>query len=211
NGSGGWTPLQTTTWNYFANGKLSQLTTTNGSASTGTVIESHTVSYLDSNNVYVDGNRTQDVYSLRPGVSSSSPCFPGTCTATYGYDPRDRLVSNNDGHGNVTTYSLDGAGNIQTQSTVNVSGTTTVSNFYNPNNVNQLQKSVKGGQSFLYWYDDLGRQECVTDTTVTQPTICNPSEQVPASPHLLQDYKYDYLDRLQTYRTFSGGGNPTDE
>src|SRR5262249_58703631 len=105
--------------------------------------------------VYVDGNRTQDVYSLRPGASASSPCFPGTCTATYGYDPRDRLVSNNDGHGDVTTYGLDGAGNIKTQSTVNGSGTTTVSNTYHPHNLVQLQKPVHtsppGSQTVLLY------------------------------------------------------------
>ena len=39
-------------------------------------IESHAVSYLNGNGVYVDGNRTQDVYSLRPGGSGTSSCFP---------------------------------------------------------------------------------------------------------------------------------------
>ena len=38
---------------YFANGKLNHLTTVNGS---GTTLESHAVSYLDGNGVYVDGN-----------------------------------------------------------------------------------------------------------------------------------------------------------
>src|SRR5262249_6502751 len=161
---------QKTTWNYFPNGKLSTLTTIVPSQSpcptpcTNTqTIESHAVSYLDTNpnfantfGVYVDGNRTQDQYSLRPGGSGSSPCFPGTCTATYNYDPRDRLVQNNDGHGNQTSYTLDGAGNIQTQSTVNVSGTTTVSNTFDPNNLNQLQQSTTTGRpTLLYWYDNL--------------------------------------------------------
>jgi RHS repeat-associated protein len=223
-GPGSFNLKQKTAWNYFANGKLSTLTTTVPSqtpcstpCTTTQTIESHTVSYLDSNpkfagtyGVYVDGNRTQDQYSLRPGGGASSPCFPATCTASYGYDPRDRLVSNNDGHGNQTSYTLDGAGNIQTQVVQNGTTTTTTSNTYDPNNLVQLQKSVSGSQTFLYWYDSLGRQQCVTDSGGSQAN-CNPSEGVSASKDLLQDYKYDYLDRLQTYRTYSGGGSPTDE
>jgi RHS repeat-associated protein len=200
NGSGGFTPLQTTTWDYFANGKLSHLTTVNGS---GTTLESHTVGYLDANGVYVDGNRTKDVFSLRPGGGATAPCNPSTCTATYGYDPQDRLVRNDDGHGDVTAYTLDGAGNILTQA---LNGTTTVTNTYSGN---QLQKSVNGGQTFLYWYDDLGRQQCVTDAGGARAD-CNPSENTTASSDLVSDYRYDYLDRLQTFRAFSAGTR-TDE
>jgi RHS repeat-associated protein len=224
-GPGSFNLRQTTTWNYFPNGKLSGLTTTVPSQSpcptpctTTQTIESHTVSYLDTNpnfagtyGVYLDGNRTQDQYSLRPGGSAGSSTTRVAGTASYSYDPRDRLVQNNDGHGDVTTYGLDGAGNVQTQSTVNVSGTTTVSNTYDPNNLVQLQKSTtSGGPTLLYWYDDLGRQQCVTDTTGSRAD-CNPSENASGNKPLLQDYKYDYLDRLQTYRTYSGGGSPTDE
>jgi RHS repeat-associated protein len=199
NGVGGWTPLQTTTWDYFANGKLSNLSTVNGG---GTTLESHTVSYLDSNGVYLDGNRTRDTYSLRPGGSGSSSCYPGACTATFGYDPHDRLVRNDDGHGGVTTYTLDGAGNILTQVASGVTTTNTYSG-------NQLQQSVTGGQTLKYWYDDLGRQQCVTTLGGSQAD-CNPSENTTASTNLVNDNRYDYLDRLQTYRTFSGGTR-TDE
>jgi len=217
NGSGGWTPLQTTSWGYFANGKLSTLSTVNGS---GTTIESHAVSYLDTNpnfantyGVYVDGNRTQDQYSLRLGGGASSPCTTTSpCPTTYVYDPRDRLVQNNDGHGDRTSYTLDGAGNIQSQVQTTATGTTTVSNTYDPNNLNQLQQSVSGGLTLKYWYDSLGRQQCVTDAGGSQAN-CNPSQNTTASSDLLQDYTYDYLDRLQTYRAFSGGpsSNKTDE
>jgi RHS repeat-associated protein len=223
NGSGGWNLTQQTSWSYFANGKLSGLATVVPSkapcqapCSATTTIENHTVSYLDTNpnyantaGVYVDGNRTQDVYSLRPGSGGSSNCFPGSCTATYSYDPQDRLVGTNDGHGNTTTYMLDGPGNIHQQTTVNASGTTTINNFYDPNNVNHLQKSVNGTQTLLYWYDDLGRQQCVTDANGSQAN-CGPSDNTPASTDLISDNRYDYLDRLTTYRAFSGG-NRTDD
>jgi RHS repeat-associated protein len=200
NGSGGWTTLQTTTWDYFANGKLNHLTTVNGS---GTTLESHTVSYLDANGVYVDGNRTKDVFSLQPGGGASSPCKPpSTCTGADGYDPQDRLVRNDDGHGGVTTYTLDGPGNIVSQT---VGGTTTTNTYSG----NQLQQSVTGGQTLKYFYDDLGRQQCVTDGAGSQ-TDCNPSDNTSASTDLVTDYRYDYLDRLQTFRAFSAGTR-TDE
>jgi YD repeat-containing protein len=209
NGSGGWNLRQTTTWGYFANGNLSGLTTAVPSqppcqapCSTTQTIEQRTVGYLDSNGVYLDGNRTQDVYSLRPGGSASSSCYPGTCTATYSYDSQDRLVRNDDGHGDVTTYTLDGAGNILTQAK---NGSTTTNTYSG----NQLQQAVTGSQTLKYWYDDLGRQQCVTDGNGSQAN-CNPSENATASTDLVSDYRYDYLDRLQTYRAFSGG-NRTDE
>jgi YD repeat-containing protein len=52
---------------------------------------------------------------VRPGGASGSGTTRTAGTATYGYDPQDRLVSNNDGHGDATTYTLDGPGNILTQ------------------------------------------------------------------------------------------------
>src|SRR5207302_7558150 len=106
NGAGGWNTKQTTNWDYFANGKLDHMSTVNGA---GTTLESHTVSYVDASNVYVDGNRTQDVFTLK-GPSSTASCYSTSPPATYQYDPRDRLVSENDGDGNTTSFTLDGAG-----------------------------------------------------------------------------------------------------
>jgi len=193
NGSGVWSTKQTTTWDYFANGLLRTLNTTNGS---GTVTESHVVDYLDTTGVFVNGNRTKDVFSLRPGGGGTSPCFPGTCTATYAYDPRDRLVGTNDGHGKTTAYTLDGTGNILTEA---VNGATTKTYTYTGN---QLQQVTGGGTTSKYWYDDVGRLACVT-TAAGSAADCAPPQQ-PAGT-LIADYSYDYLDRLSTYRAFSGG------
>jgi RHS repeat-associated protein len=200
-GPGNWTPKQISSWGYFANGKLQTLSTTNGSGSV--TLESHTVSYLDTNGVYVDGNHTQDVYSLQAGGGATSLCVPtATCTAKYSFDPQDRLVHNEDGHSGVTDYTLDGPGNIVKQVT---NGSTTINHY----NGNQLTQSVTGTQTLNYFYDDLGRQQCVTDGTGHQ-TDCNPSENNTAPADLISDNRYDYLDRLQTFRAFSGG-NRTDE
>jgi RHS repeat-associated protein len=148
------------------------------------------------------------VYSVRPGGAAGSTATRTTGTATYSYDPQDRLINNDDGHGDVTSYTLDGPGNIHQQTTTSPSGTTTVNNTYDPNDVNHLQKSVTPSGTFLYWYDDLGRQQCVTDANGSQAN-CGPSENTTASTDLLSDDRYDYLDRLTTYRAFSGG-NQTD-
>jgi RHS repeat-associated protein len=197
NGSGGWAPKQITSWDYFANGTLNHLTTTNAS---GATLESHTVGYLDPSGIYVDGNRTSDVFTLQPGSGASSPCFPGTCTATYTYDPRDRLVSQSDGHGNTTTDTLDPGGNILNEA---VNGSTTVTNVYQGA---QLQSVTAGGQTRKYWYDDLGRLHCVT-TSAGSAADCGSG--ATGTANLLTDYEYDYLDRLSTYQAYSAG-NRTD-
>jgi RHS repeat-associated protein len=196
NGSGTWSTKQSTVWDYFANGLLKQLTTRNDAPGAGTVTESHVVDYLDPAGVYVNGNRTKDVYTLRPDTGSTSPCYPGTCTATYTYDPRDRLVNSNDGHGGTTAYTLDGAGNILTEA---ATGSATKTYTYTGN---QLQQTTAGGATAKYWYDDAGRLGCVT-TSAGSSADCAPPLQ--PSSTLLADYSYDYLDRLATYRAFSGG------
>jgi RHS repeat-associated protein len=193
NGSGGWTPKQTTAWDYFANGKLNHLTTKNGS---GATLEAHTVGYLDTNGIYVDGNRTQDSLSLQPGSGMSSPCFPTTCNASYTYDPRDRLVSQNDGHGSTTAYTLDPSGNILGEA---INGATTKTYSYLGA---QLQQVTAGGQTSKYWYDDLGRLHCVT-TSAGSASDCGSGPT--GTANLLADYEYDYLDRLSTYQAYSGG------
>jgi RHS repeat-associated protein len=193
NGSGTWTPKQSTVWDYFANGLLKQLTTRNDAPGAGTVVESHVVDYLDPAGVYVNGNRTKDVYTLRPNSGSTSPCYPSSCSATYTYDPRDRLVNSNDGHGGTTAYTLDGAGNILTETVNGASKTYTYTG-------NQLQQVTSGGATAKYWYDDAGRLACVT-TSAGSSADCAPPLQ--PSSALLADYSYDYLDRLATYRAFT--------
>ena len=199
NGSGGWTPKQTTTWDYFANGKLNHLTTTVPGQTQA--IEQHTVSYLDPSGIYNDGNRTQDVFSLKPGGSTSSPCYPGTCTTSYTYDPRDRLVGQDDHRGSATTYQLDATGNIQAEI---LNGTTTVKSYVYQGT--QLQQVTAGTQISKYQYDDLGRLHCVT-TSAGSAADCGSG--TTGTANLLADYEYDYLDRLSTYQAYSSG-NRTD-
>ena len=195
NASGAWSLKQLNTWDYYANGKVDHATTTNAS---GTTLQTDAVSYLDANNIYVDGNRTQDVYTLQQPSGSSSPCASTSCTATYTYNPRDRLVQQNDGHGNTTSYNLDPNGNILTQAQ---NGSTTATYTYNGD---QIATQTSGGTTYDYWYDALGRQWCTT-TTAGSSADCGPSQNSTANAALVSDYEYDYLDRLTSYRAFSGG------
>jgi RHS repeat-associated protein len=193
-GAGGWTAKQSTAWQYFANSKLNTLTTTVPGQTQP--IEQHTVTYLDTSGIYDDGNRAQDVFALKPGAGASSTCFPSTCTATYAYDPRDRLVQQNDGHGSTTAYTLDPSGNILTEA---VNGATTKTYAYQGS---QLQQVTAGGQTSKYWYDSLGRQHCVT-TSAGSAADCGSGPT--GTSNLIADYEYDYLDRLTTYQAYSSG------
>jgi RHS repeat-associated protein len=195
NSSGTWSLQQLNTWDYYANGKVNHATTSNAS---GATLQSDTVSYLDPSGIYVDGNRTQDTYTLQEPSGSSSPCYPSSCTATYTYDPRDNLVAQNDGHGTTTSYTLDADGNVLTQAQ---NGTTTQTYTYNGD---QIATQTSGGTTLDYWYDSLGRQWCIT-TAAGSSADCGPSSNSTANSALVADYEYDYLDRLASYRAFSSG------
>jgi RHS repeat-associated protein len=194
NGTGGWALQQLTTWDYYANDLLNHMTTTNAS---GATLEAHTVSYLDPGGVFDDGFRTQDVYSQQQPSNTTQACSP-SCTATYSYDPRDRLISENNGHGTRTTYTVDGGGNVLTEAE---NGTTTKTYTYNGD---QIATLTSGGRTLAYHYDTLGRLWCIT-TTAGSIADCGPSANSTSSSNLVTDYEYDYLDRLRSYRAFSSG------
>jgi RHS repeat-associated protein len=193
-GPGSWTPKQVSSWVYFANGKLQNLNTTNGSGSV--TLESHTVGYLDGS-IYVDGNRTTDSFTLKPAGATSGACYPTACNASYAYDPRDRLISQNDGRGSITTYDLDPSGNIQDEK---VNNNITKQYAYQGS---LLQQVTAGGMISKYWYDDFARLHCVT-TAAGSAADCSTAASG-ASSNLLADYEYDYLDRLQSYQAYSSG------
>ena len=195
NASGAWSLKQLNTWDYYANGKLNHATTSNQQ---GATLQSDVVSYLDPTGIYVDGNRTQDVFTLQQPSGGSSPCATSSCTATYTYDPRDHLVANNDGHGNAYTFNLDPSGNILSQAD---NGSTTATYTYTGD---QVATQTTGGSTVKYWYDALGRQLCTT-TTAGSSTDCSVAQGSTAPASVLTLYGYDYLDRLDSYRGFANG------
>ena len=201
-----WQTKQTTTWDWFANAKLKTLTTKNGA---GTVQESHAVGYTDPDSIYVNGNRTSDTYTLNgPGATA---CASSPCTQTWTYDPRDRLIRHDDGHGGTSSYTLDEparqsdplirAGNITTQTDPR---NNTRNLRYTGNQLTEV--STATGVTGKYWYDDDGNLDCVTTAAGTQAD-CSPSTQTTPSANLISDYGYDALNRLVTARGWTYPSN----
>jgi RHS repeat-associated protein len=198
-----YTTKQKTTWTYFDNGKLHTDAVTNGS---GTVLETHTVGY-ENNGIFIDGNRTTDAFALNGPSSTVCTGSTASCTATYTYDGRDRLVGSTDGHGGTTSYTFDQnnsadssirAGNITTETTPQ--GTTT--NTYKGD---QLTSVTKGGVTNDYWYDPLGRVTCVT-TTAGNASSCNSvTTGGTVSAAVVTANSYDFMDRFTATRTYSAG------
>jgi RHS repeat-associated protein len=201
-----WSTKQTTTWDWFANAKLKTLVTKNGA---GTVQESHTVGYTDPTGIYVNGNRTTDTYTLNgPGATA---CASTPCTQTWTYDPRDRLIRHDDGHGGTSSYTLDEparqsdplirAGNATTQTDPR-NGTRNLR--YTGDQLSEI--STASGVTGKYWYDDDANLDCVTTAAGTKDD-CSPSGQTTPSANLISDYGYDALNRLVTARGWTYPSN----
>lgn len=205
---------QTSNWTYTDNGKISTLNVLDAA---GHVLQTHTVGYDDPAGVYNDGFRTSDRFSLNgPGSTQCTGSTP-TCTASYVYDARDKLLSSNDGHGTQTTYTLDGtpsgcttadptirAGNVTTEA--KSTGATTTRCYTG----NQQSTQTDPSGTTKYWYDDLGRLLCVTTTAVTSRDECSHSDGAAANGNLRQVNTYDYLDHLIATRRYNSSGTKTD-
>ncbi|HYZ75915.1 MAG TPA: RHS repeat-associated core domain-containing protein [Gaiellaceae bacterium] len=195
-----WQTQQTTAWTYFLNGDLNTLQTKNKS---GTLVESHTVTYLDPSGFYLDGNRAKDVFTLL-GPNTTVPCRTGACTTVWTYDPRDRLqhfkTTRNDTGAIVRDidYTLDTQGNITRQ----VQGGVTTDLTYIGN---QLETQKQNGSLVAKYFYDRGNLTCVTSALGTKANC-------PASPSdalqgpVTQAYFYDDLDRLQNVRSQNSPG-----
>ena len=205
---------QTTNWTYTDNGRISTLNVLDGA---GHVLQTHSVGYDDPAGVYNDGFRTSDKFSLNGSGSTQCTGSTPTCTASYVYDARDKLISSNDGHGTQTTYTLDGnpsgcttadptirAGNVTTEAK---SSGATVTRCYSGN---QQSTQIDPSGTTKYWYDDLGRLLCVTTTAVTSRDECSHSDGAAADGNLRQVNTYDYLDHLITTRRYNSSGTKTD-
>src|SRR5260370_24799991 len=68
-----------------------------------------------------DGSRGQEILPVK-GRDMTARGSGTASTSTYQYDPRDRVIHEDNGHGGITDYTLDGAGNILTE---NQTGNTT--------------------------------------------------------------------------------------
>ena len=74
----------------------------------------HSLGYRDPGGVFVNGHRTSDDF-FRKSPRSNVPCqlAADNCVQRWRYDGGDRLVEENDGHGNRTSYKLAAAGGIE--------------------------------------------------------------------------------------------------
>ncbi|HEX2296591.1 MAG TPA: DNRLRE domain-containing protein [Actinomycetota bacterium] len=196
-----WQLKQETSWDYFASGDLRTLTT----KAAGQVRETHTVDYtdvVDGKNVYVNGHRVKDQFTLKsaePGADCQSLDPVSQCVSRYTYDPRDRLVRHDRSWAAPTTWVVDPAGNVTTETR----GATTKTSTYAGT---RLERSIveENGQttSARYVYEPEGTLGCVVRGGYTGDKCPDPS-----SGNLITHYEYDYLERIASVAQW--GGNAT--
>jgi RHS repeat-associated protein len=194
---GAWTTSQTTDWSHFANGSLRTLVTKNGA---GGMLEQHTLGYVAEDGLYANGNRTSDVFRL-VGPDQGQPCRAADCTHTYTYDARDRVTHETrlrGGSTNVTRFDLDPAGNVTVEY---LNGVERRSLAYVGN---QLTSITAGSTVRKLHYDSEGDLDCITNGSGTA-TDCNAPEGATPSSALIEDFAYDYLDRIAGYRKYASG------
>jgi YD repeat-containing protein len=123
-----------------------------------------------------------------------------TTTATYRYDPLNRLVSFKDGGGTIYTYSYDGAGRLR-QVKHGKTGTPGMTNWYKYQYTGLLKtKMMDNSGAYATWaYDVLGR-----------PTMLTVSDSLPSSTGPL-DYTYEYDTAWvgSVYKTTDPAGSTT--
>jgi RHS repeat-associated protein len=208
----GWPTRQVTTSAYFRNGDLEKQETFTGvETDPSNLVESHTLTYVSEQGVYMNGHRLTDVYKL-VGPGGSGPCATSACTATYGYDARERLVSWANGlpsgQGQTSiAYEVDEddstvgdtlAGNV-TREAVTVNGQAQPVKDYVYTPAGQLvSMSVGGTLSERYFYER-GNLRCVTGPAASD-----------CSGTTLEKYKWDPLDRLEKFETTGPRGTKAD-
>jgi RHS repeat-associated protein len=205
----GWLTKLQTDRDYFDNGDLKTLTTRNASVP----VETHTLSYLqcpdgtqscaEASKLYMNDNRTQDVFTLN-GPSGNTTRCETSCTTSYRYGPRDNLTWEDapwrsPAETNIWTY--DDALNV-VQSTVQG---TTQQYVYDGNQLQQL-KNASGSVLAHYYYDIDGNLACVTDGTETSALDCRTTFGAVNAGSLLEHYSWDFLGRLERYERF--GASP---
>ncbi|MDQ3933069.1 MAG: Ig-like domain-containing protein [Actinomycetota bacterium] len=185
---------QRTTRDHFDNGKLKTLETRNGS---GTVLESHDVSYADAAGRYVNGHRTKDVFTLR-GPDTGAPCRDAgnPCTTHYEYNAREQLTKEHrvrPGHGEkTTTYDLLPTGDVDIEERVEEG--LKIDNDYVGQQLTQ-RKAKRGEVEAIqkYEYDADGNLECAWEAANEgEDRSC-----ATASDKLREQYDYDPLNRVR--------------
>jgi RHS repeat-associated protein len=200
-GSPVWQPKKVQDWTYYDNGQLKTMSTKNGS---GTVLESHDLTYTDDDNQYVNGNQTVDTFK-RSGPAAS--CSSATCTARYTYDARDRLKREEISNGSISDYTLKPPGTIEKEVQTGLdpaTNTTTTRTTTYHHLGTRLDTVTSNGATNKYHYDTHGNVNCITGDTGTDADCERPNGS-------LIDYSYDGLDRLTGYQDSANSINTSYE
>lgn len=198
--AGNWQEKMVVERTYFANGKPKKLTNKTKRLGALTVVEDHTLAYLDSG-VYVNGNRVSDQFVLD---SPSGGCSGG-CTTTWKYGPRDNVTEENNGSwgGPTTTWEYDTALNVKTETKAGVSRTFTYDGLRL-----RTEQSPAGDKRYLY--DVEGNVDCIVAFNFGG-TSCPAAPDVGGAPSasLIADYQWHFLGTLLSFRQFqeAGAGN----
>ncbi len=186
---------QTTRREYFANGLPSALRTYGGVVDAAKLRESHALTYRDPAGVYSNGHRTRDTF-FRTSPGATVPCQDAAnpCTQRWAYDGADRLIEENDGHGNRSGFELTAAGGVERKFNAETNATIATAEFDG-----SRMRTYTEGLTIRMHYDGEGNLDCVTDPDGTQADDCNDA-QGEESPRLWQDYAYDYRNRQIGWR-----------
>lgn len=118
--------------------------------------------------------------------------------------PRNRLVKHDDGHGTLSDYSLEEAGNILSETQTGRTGSSTSYSYSG----NQLKTRTVAGVTGNCFYDPDGNLDCITLAAGTSADCALPSgASKPAA--LVANHPYD-LSRLPLFRSFTSAGTAQD-
>lgn len=197
NGFGGWDAKLFTKHDYFPSGDLMNLATYHGADANAPLLERHTLNYL-KDNIYLDGNRVSDAWRL-VGPAGQSKCRLGDCTTSYYYGPRENLTQENRDRGtgdvHTTDYHHDSAMNVDYEKLDNV---VTRTAQFDGNRLSHVY-DVSGPIHDRYFRYQNGNLRCVTTSDVACPAA--PLTVTPDAT-LLEDYRWNGRDRLQSFRRF---------
>jgi RHS repeat-associated protein len=186
---------------YFDNGDLQTLSTKNREGPGQQEVERHELTYL-AGNVYLNGNRVQDTFTLK---NSGNTCWTVNCTTTYTYGPRDEVTNEQNPWGTSRSWTYNDQLNMSTDTV----GAAVRTFTYDGNRLRTVD-APGSSEDARYLYDPDGNLDCVVDIGFAGSSCPAASGQASTiDPALKVDYTWDFLNRLQRYRTFSNG-NPSD-
>lgn len=160
-------------------------------------VASHALSYT-SGSVYLNGNLVSDGFRLK-SPDAGATCQSADCTASWTYDGRDRLTTENTGTGSTSAFTLDTKGNITAEQR---NGSSYRLAEYTGA---RLTTDTVSGFTSRHLYDAYGNVDCVVAASWVSPSCPTAATGQPVQSELLSDNVYDYRDWLIAVRSYNGG------